>query len=98
MKATSAAQITGLKLLVERSREPQQSAVEHGKFLIVISRKVGKACVRNRLRRQLRAIIFENNLGTIPLRFAIICYPQATERSLEELKTFLITTMKRFSV
>ncbi len=96
MQASTAAQISGLKLLVERNRVPEQPAVEHGKFLIVTSRKVGKACVRNRLRRQLRAIIFENNLGGLPLRFAIICYPQATERSQEELKTFLITTMKRF--
>lgn len=96
-RAITAAQISGLKLLVERNSDPLQRPIEHAKFLIVTSRKVGKACIRNRLRRQLKAIIFENDLGAIPLRFAIICYPQGTQHSYDTLKTFMVETMKRFT-
>ena len=96
-QARAAGQVHGIKMLVERDRSPEQPACEHSKFLIVIPRKVGKACIRNRLRRQMRAIIYEEGLTKLPLRFALLCYPQAINLSLEEIKTFLTTTLQKFS-
>jgi len=89
------AQIQGIKLLIERNPAPEQEKLEHGKLLIIVSRKVGKACIRNKLRRQLRAIYYEQGLAALPLRIAIITYPQAKDCSFEELQTFLITTLRR---
>lgn len=97
LHARPAGQVRGIKMLVERDRAPEQPACEHSKFLLVIPRKVGKACIRNRLRRQIRAMIYEEGLTKLPLRFALLCYPQALSLSLEEIKTFLTTTLQRFS-
>lgn len=96
MQARPIGQIHGIKLLGEPELAPDQPAVTHGKFLIVTPRKVGKACVRNRLRRQLKAIIYEQQLGQVPMRMALMCYPAATERTLEELQSFLQRSLQRF--
>jgi ribonuclease P protein component len=93
-RSSFVAQINGMKLLAERHRASDQPAVEHGKLLVVTSRKVGKACVRNRLRRQVKAIYYEHNLVEAPLRLVLICYPQATELSFDEIKKFLTTSIR----
>lgn len=98
MQASPVTQTRGLKLLIERKREPDQSALDHSKFLIITPRKAGKAHVRNQLRRRLKAIIYENELTKLPVRFAILCYPQAADRSYAELKQFLIETLEKIRV
>ncbi len=97
MHARVAGRIDGIKMLVERNPGPEQTTCEHSKFLIIIPRKVGKACVRNRLRRQLQALIYEGNFTNIPLRFTLLCYPQALNNSLETIKIFLKITLERFT-
>lgn len=97
MQARAAGQILGIKMLVERDRSPEQPTCTHSKFLIIIPRKVGKACIRNRLRRQTQHLIYELGLDKLPLRFALLFYPQSLNLSLEEIKTFLTTTLQKFS-
>lgn len=97
LKARAAGQVHGIKMLVERDRSPEQPACTHSKFLITIPRKVGKACIRNRLRRQIQNIIYQMGWDKLPLRFALLFYPQALNLSLEEIKAFLTTTLQKFS-
>ena len=94
-QASYLAQIHGIKLLVERNLAPEQEPINHGKMLIVVSRKVGKACIRNRLRRQIQALYYENNLYQPALRITVITYPQAKEYSFDELAQFFTTTLQR---
>ena len=89
------AQIPGLKMLGERNRVSDQAA-PHGKLLVVTSRKVGKACVRNRIRRQLRAAFYELGLHALPFRVAIICYAQAVDLSYDQIRSFLDRSLSRY--
>lgn len=95
VRTSFAAQINGMKLLAERTHSAEQTGVNHGKILIIASRKVGKACLRNRLRRQIKAIYYEEKLSIIPQRFALICYPQATKLSFNEIKAFLTSAIRK---
>jgi ribonuclease P protein component len=94
-RASFIAQIPGLKMLGERSSTPELAA-PHGKLLIVTSRKMGKACVRNRVRRQLRAAFYERGLSAIPFRVAIICYSQAVDLTYAQIDAFLVNALKRY--
>lgn len=94
-QASYLAQIHGIKLLIERNPAGEQAPIDHGKILIIVSRKVGKACIRNRLRRQIQAVYYEHDLGTVPLRLALITYPQVKDLSFDELSNFLTSTLKR---
>jgi ribonuclease P protein component len=64
--------------------EPQ---VDHSKALLITGRAVGKACVRNRLRRLAKAIFFEQQFITLKITLAIIFRPKnmANRATLEEL-------------
>lgn len=62
-----------------------------------ISRKVGKAVTRNRIRRRLRAALSEL-VGEHSVSFGsamIIVYPSAAERSYAELHHQLVEIMKK---
>lgn len=66
---------------------------DYSKLLIIIPRAVGKASVRNRLRRQLKALFFEqefysNNSNS----FILLCYHSLLVRNFEELKHLLTAT------
>ena len=83
-------QIKGLKLLEsEIPDQPGQLGLEHGKLLIVIPRRVGKASKRNKIRRQIRAIFYEEKLYESKKIFILLVYKQALELSLDEIKKFL---------
>lgn len=93
-KAIQLSQIRGLKILGEQVPCVEQENLAHGKFLIIVPKKVGNACVRNRLRRQIKAIIYENGLTKIGIRIAIICYPQSKDFSFDMLKKTLPALLK----
>ncbi|KKP22559.1 MAG: hypothetical protein SZ59_C0005G0024 [candidate division TM6 bacterium GW2011_GWF2_28_16] len=78
--------ITGLKLLQAPVQNKDQ---EFGKLLIIASRKTGKACKRNKIRRQLRSIFYENKLYQKQVNSIIFIYKQALNLSFDNLKDFL---------
>lgn len=67
---------------------PQQYI--YGKILIIASRKVGKAVMRNKLRRRIKSIFYEEKIYTIGYNFICIARPGATELDFETLKTLFI--------
>ena len=78
----------GLKVL-------QASAhAQHGKLLIVIPRAYGKAHDRNRLRRQLRAIFYENKLHHNKIVWIILVRKNALALDFTTLTQFLIKACK----
>ncbi len=99
LHAARLSQVPGLKLLIERTPGPEQvSLTTHGKLLIVIPRKVGKACIRNRIRRQIRAFVYENNLLKVPFRFVLVCYPEVKALAPQDIQTFLATCFAKTTV
>lgn len=64
---------------------PQQQ----GKLLIVVPRSFGNACLRNRFRRQIKSIFYENKLYEYPFASILIAYRQAQDFSYQALKDFL---------
>ncbi len=88
------ASISGLKLLqspIKKSEEPFNSTdPKFGKLLIITSRKTGKACKRNKIRRQLKSIFYENKLFEKPVNSIILVYKQALDLKFDQLKEFLL--------
>lgn len=58
------------------------------KFGFVISKKIGKAVVRNKKRRQLKEII-RGMEDVIPKQYVILAKPEIEQATFEELKTEL---------
>ncbi|MFH1461971.1 MAG: ribonuclease P protein component [bacterium] len=81
--------IEGLKLLQSPNVE-----TAFGKLLIITSKKVGKAHKRNRIRRQLKSIFYQEKLFQNPINSIIIVYKQATDLTFEQLREFLIKNFK----
>ena len=61
-----------------------------GKFLVITPRKTGKAHERNKLRRQVKSIIFEEKLYELSGTYVIILYHQAQKLSFDQIKQFLL--------
>ena len=82
--------VLGLKLLVAPLDITSHGSTEnHGKLLIVISRKTGKAHVRNLLRRRIKSIFFEQKLYQKPTRSVLIVYREATKLTFEQLQQIM---------
>ena len=77
--------IPGLKLLQTSTKE-----ISHGKILIVVPKKTGKAHDRNRIKRQIKALFYEEKLYEKPIVSIILVYKQALDLSYSELKTFFL--------
>ncbi|MBD3273652.1 ribonuclease P protein component [Candidatus Dependentiae bacterium] len=82
--------IEGLKLL----QSPAGQNQNFGKLLIIASKKVGKAHKRNKIRRQLKSIFYQENLFKNPVNSIILVYKSALNLKFEELKEFLIKNLK----
>ena len=80
-----AGSILGLKLL-----QTPPSEKPHGKLLIIIPRAVGTAVVRNKIRRQIKAVFYEERLYEKLVTSIVLIYKQATKIGFEELKKFLV--------
>lgn len=70
---------------------------DFGRILVVTSRKVGNSPARNRIRRRLKALFYEEQWHLLPYDFVFIIRTPATEYSFEKLKslcTGFITRLK----
>ena len=85
--STQKACISGIKLLQAKSANEDQY---FGKLLIITSRKVGKAVKRNKIKRQLKEIFYQEKLYQKPINSILIVYKSALELSFKELKDFLM--------
>ena len=66
-----------------------------GRILPITSRKVGNAPKRNKLRRQTRAIFYQNQLFSHQTDAVIIFKAPATKLSFQSLQTILIQAVLR---
>lgn len=62
----------------------------YGRVLLITSRKVGNAPQRNRLRRQSRAIFYEQRLFTLGYNAIIIFKAPATHLEFAQLQTMIL--------
>ena len=101
-------QIDGLKLLqlpIEALKKikpeelsnifEKQIESNQGKILIITSRKVVKAHKRNKLRRQIKSIFYEEKLFKKPVISILITYKQALNLTFEQLKEFLVKSFEQ---
>jgi len=77
--------VYGLKALQTEVNEHAQIS----KLLIITPRTSGKAVQRNRLRRRMKALFYQDNLYRYKVVTAIIVYRQAHKLSFDELQQFL---------
>ncbi|MCA9769792.1 ribonuclease P protein component [Candidatus Dependentiae bacterium] len=68
----------------------RQKTDSHARILIVASRKVGNAPQRNKLKRQLRAIFYEEKLFQGNLDCAVLLRKKAQELLFKQLKEILV--------
>lgn len=73
----------GITILLAPQREG------FGKILVIASRKVGTAPERNKLRRQLKAIFYEEKLYERGFDCILILKKEITTRTFEQLKDLL---------
>lgn len=88
---------TGLKLLLapaDCSSVVTQARQPYGKLLIVTPRTSGKAHDRNLVRRQVKAIFYEEKLYDAPAIWVLLVRKQAMDLSYDDLKKFLTTAMQ----
>lgn len=62
---------------------------DFGKILVITSRKVGKAAKRNRIRRQLKSIFYENKFFEKKINIIIIVKQPALQLSFAELQKLI---------
>lgn len=68
---------------------------EYSKLLIIIPRAVGKACIRNRLRRQIKALFYEEKyFESNPHSFLLLCYKTILNYTFEDLNMLLKGTKR----
>lgn len=73
-------------------RAPRQK--EFGHILIIASRKIGNAPQRNKLRRQLKSIFYEEKLYELPYDCIIITRPGSTDIPFGQLKDMLVKALR----
>ena len=64
----------------------------HGKILISVPKKVGNAPTRNKIRRQIKSIFYENKLYTKGFDWLFFIKKDATKLSFQELQKLVCTT------
>ncbi|HSC24788.1 MAG TPA: ribonuclease P protein component [Candidatus Babeliales bacterium] len=64
---------------------------DSGRVLIVASRKVGNAPERNKLRRRIKSIFYEEKFFNLNFDFVIIVYRKMTGLSFDQLKSLLLS-------
>lgn len=64
-----------------------------GKLLIVVSKKIGNAVVRNLVKRRLKAIFYQEELYKYNAHIMVICKPNIEKISYKELKDLLLNNI-----
>lgn len=82
--------INGIKLLSAAADQDQAT----GKMLIIIPRRAGKAHDRNRMRRQIKAIFYSEELFKVKATYIVLVYDDAKELTFDQLKAFFCHTIK----
>lgn len=80
----------GLHVLVAPTKNP------HGRILVVTSRKIGNAPTRNRIRRRLKAIFYEERLFEKQVDCIVIVKPGGAQLDYNNLKELLTSTLERY--
>lgn len=70
-----------------------QAANEYGRILIITSKKIGSAPKRNKARRRLRAIFYEEKLYLKHLDVVVFCKEAINNISFDKLKSNLINCL-----
>jgi ribonuclease P protein component len=60
--------------------------IDFGRLLIVASRKVGNAPERNKIRRRIKSLFYEEKFFDIPFDCVVIVYKKANQVSYDQLK------------
>lgn len=68
---------------------------DYGRALLMVSKKVGNAPTRNKLRRQLKAIFYEEKLYDTKFDWVFILRKPAVKLSFDQLKNILLCTAKK---
>src|SRR5579872_1032286 len=63
--------------------------LDFGRILIVASRKVGNAPERNKIRRRIKSLFYEEQFFNGPFDWVIIAYRNAVDVSFDQLKSVL---------
>ena len=72
------------------------ACLEHGRLLVVTSRKVGNAVTRNKIRRRLKALYYQNHLFQIPYDIIIRVRPEATKLNFDQIKVIFFDVLNKF--
>lgn len=67
----------------------------HGRILVVTSRKVGSSPERNLIRRRLKALFYEEQYYTLPYDFVFIIRTPATRYTFQQLKSLCASFIAR---
>lgn len=67
---------------------PRQGSI--GRILIVVPKKVGNAPTRNKLRRQFKALFYENKLYEKEFDWVAILRPPASNLSFDQLRDLFV--------
>lgn len=73
---------------IEMRRAPQQR--DYGRILVVTPRRAGKASIRNKIRRRLKSIFYEQGLYKNGYDIAVLVRPGADSLSFAQLKDLLV--------
>lgn len=69
--------------------------LDYGRLLVVTPRAVGTAPQRNKIRRRLKAIFYENKLFERPFDYAIIIRKEATQLPFDSLEEIIVRTFNQ---
>ncbi len=67
---------------------------DFGRILVITSRKIGNAPKRNKIRRRLKSIFYEDKLYELPYDCVVIAKKEGIELSFDQLKTTLLSILK----
>lgn len=77
----------GLKILQAPLQLNNESADDnHGKMLVITPKKSGKAHDRNKIKRQLKALFYEEKLYETKSIFIVLVYKNAMSLSFDDIK------------
>jgi ribonuclease P protein component len=68
---------------------------DFGRVLIVTQRKVGNAPERNRIRRRIKAIFYEEKLFDFEFDCVVIAYKKMVDVSFDQLKSLLLSAYQK---